>query len=264
MCKENPSDKKDTSAAQPSPSPEEKDGISERTKKIIGISALVIFVLFSAAMMYFVGVPLVRFLSEPEQFRQWVSEMGILGHIAFLGIMVLQVVIALIPGEVVEIGAGYAFGFWQGTFLCLLGATIGSALVFGLVRKFGSKLVEAFFPIEKIHSLKWIQNTRRLNTIVFIVFFIPGTPKDLLAYVVGLTPIKFRTWMAITFVARIPSVVTSTMGGNALGSRQYLSAIIVFAVTLLVSGAGILVYRRFFSKNKDADTANSEPDSNNS
>ena len=92
------------------------------------------------------GRPLLAYLREPEKFRDWVDGAGPMGRIYFLGIQVLQVVVAIIPGEPVEIGAGYAFGAVEGTGLCILGTVIGSMAVYFFVRRFGIKAVEIFFP----------------------------------------------------------------------------------------------------------------------
>jgi uncharacterized membrane protein YdjX (TVP38/TMEM64 family) len=169
---------------------------------------------------------------------------GVWGRILFVLLMALQVVVALIPGEPLEIGAGYAFGAVEGTLLCMAGITLGSLVVFLFVRRFGIRLVEVFFSREKIHSLKFLQNAKRLELITFFVFFIPGTPKDLLSYFVGLTDIKLSKWILIAGLARIPSIVTSTVGGDALGMQNYVFAVVVFSVTLVLSGAGLLVYSR--------------------
>jgi membrane protein DedA with SNARE-associated domain len=73
--------------------------------------------------------------------------------------------------------AGYAFGIWEGTLLCLVGAVIGSIIVFALVRHFGVKLVEVFYPREKIMSLRFLQNKKRMNLLVILILLIPGTPR---------------------------------------------------------------------------------------
>lgn len=218
--------------------------LTERGKKIAGIAAIGIFILFSGLVAWFIGKPMVQFVSEPDRFRAWVESKGALGQILFVGMMALQILVALIPGEPLEIGAGYAFGAVEGTILCVLGILIGSALVFGLVRKFGVRLVEVFFSKEKIQSLRFLQNPKKLNFLAFVVFFIPGTPKDLLSYFVGLTPMKFSTWILITGIARLPSVITSTVAGDALGLKNYQFALIVFGATLAVSGLGLWIYRR--------------------
>ena len=115
-------------------------------------------------------------------------------------------------------------------------------IVFLEVRKFGVKLVEVFFDIEKIKNLKFLQDEKRLDFITAVVFFLPGTPKDLLTYAVGLTDIKFSRFLLIVSVARFPSVITSTIGGSALGMANYKFAIIVFALTAVISLAGIAIY----------------------
>ncbi len=219
--------------------------MTEAHKKNLGIAAIAAFLLFFAAAGYFIGRPMIRFVSEPQLFRAWVDASGIWGRVLFVGMVAFQVVVALIPGEPLEIGAGYAFGAVEGTLLSLLGIAIGSALVFQFVRRFGIKLVEAFFPREKILSARFLQDSKRLNRIAFIVFLIPGTPKDLLSYFIGLTDMKFSTWLLIAGVARIPSVVTSTVFGNALGLQRYAFAAAALGIALLLALAGILIYRRF-------------------
>jgi len=103
--------------------------------------------------------------------------------------------------------------------------------------------VEAVFPREKIDALPLLNNEKALNATAFLLFFIPGTPKDLLTYAAGLTKIKVLPWVLLTSVARLPSIITSTVSGSALGTQQYVLAAVVFGLTALLSGAGFLVYR---------------------
>lgn len=213
-------------------------------KKLFGILAILIFILFCAAVFWFIGRPMLAFVSDSEQFRIWVASHGIWSRVAFVGMMVLQIIVAVIPGEPLEIGAGYAFGAWEGTALCLLGIVIGSAAIFLFVRTFGIKVVEIFFSREQIGSVRFLQNTQKLNLLTFFIFLIPGTPKDLLSYVVGLTKMNFLTWLGISGTARIPSVITSTIGGDALGMQNYQFAAFVFTVTLAISLGGLLLYHR--------------------
>ena len=213
-------------------------------KKVLGLLAVAVFILFSVAVGWFIGRPMVKLVGEPEQFRDWVDGHGIWGRLIFIGMMMLQVICALIPGEPFEIGAGYAFGAVEGTLLCLAGITLGCLVVFLFVRRFGVRLVEVFFSREKIDSVRFLQNTKRLELLIFIVNAIPGTPKDLLSYFVALTKIKLSSWLLIVVASRIPSVVTSTVGGSALGMENYVFAIVTFAVTLVVSGIGVLIYNR--------------------
>lgn len=218
--------------------------LTPKQKKIFGGVTLLVFLVFVVLVALFIGRPMLRFVSEPELFRNWVDGHGIWGRLLFLGMMIFQVFFAIIPGEPLEIGAGYAFGAIEGTLLCLIGTTVGGILVFLLVRKIGVRLVEVFFPIEKIRSLWFLRTAKRRNWLTFLLFFIPGTPKDLLCYFVGLTDMKLSTWIWITSIARIPSIITSTIGGDALGEEQYVLAIVAFAVTAIVSVVGILIYQK--------------------
>lgn len=218
--------------------------IDEKRKKIISAAAIILFVLFCAVVGWFIGRPIVQFVSEPQRFRGWVDAHGLWGKIAFVLMTMFQVIIAFVPGEPLEIGAGYAFGAIEGTLLCIIGITLGSMVVFGLVRKFGIKLVEVFFTFEKIKTAKFLQNKKRVAALVFLMFFLPGTPKDLLTYFVGITEIKIKHFIMIATFARLPSVITSTIGGSLLGVQKYAFAIIVFAITLIISIIGWLVYNQ--------------------
>ncbi len=217
---------------------------TQKQRRIIG--AAVVFLLAAAAAWLFwrVGKPMLRLVSRPEQFRDWVQARGVWGRLAYAGMVILQVLVALIPGEPLEIAGGYAFGALEGTLLCLGAAALGSLMVFGLVRRFGVRLVELFFPREKLRSLRFLQSSRRRNYLFMIVFMLPGTPKDLLCYFAGLTDMKFGVWLLICSVGRIPSVITSTIGGDALGTKSYVFAAAVFAAALAVSAAGVLIYRQ--------------------
>lgn len=216
----------------------------ENRKKWLAGAAIAVFILLSLAIAWFVGRPLIEHLREPEAFRAWIDAHGWLGRLAFVGISVLQIVIAIIPGEPVEMFAGYAFGFWLGTALCEAGILIGGALVFAFVHRFGRRALEIFFSREKVDSLGFLKDEKKLGFWVFLLFFIPGTPKDILTYVVPLTSMKLGHFLLLSGVARLPSVITSTIGGDALGTGNHWFAVAVFAVAGILSLAGALVYRR--------------------
>ncbi len=225
--------------------------MTEKHRKIVWLIAIVIFIAIMAVITVFVGGPIIRFAEEPEQFRSWVDAAGVWGRLVFLGIVVLQVVVAFIPGEPIELVAGYAFGFWEGSLLTLLGFLLGSWLVFALVRKFGIKLVEVFFSREKMEEIKFLKNPKKTKAISFILMVIPGTPKDMLSYFAGLTQLTTLEWLTIVTVGRVPSLITSTITGAAAGEKNYLVSGISLAVTLIISAAGIVYYRQICKQGKD-------------
>lgn len=218
--------------------------MSNKQKKVNSIIFLLILLVFFLILTILIGKPMIEFVSEPEKFRHWVNGHGFFGKIVFLVMQVFQVLFSIIPGEPLEIGAGYAFGAFEGTILCMIGNLIGGVLIFLFVRTLGVRFVEIFFPLEKIQSLKFLQDERKFNTIMYIVFLLPGTPKDLLSYFAGLTKIKWSEWIFITTVGRLPSIVTSTISGGALGEKKYITAIVVFAITATLSILGFIIYNK--------------------
>ena len=231
--------------------------MTERQKKWVAVSGVAAFLLLSVLVFWFVGRPLVQYLTEPEQFRAWVNTHGLWGRAVFLAMTVLQVFVAIIPGEPLEICAGYAFGAVEGTLLCILGMAVGQALVMWFVRRFGMRAVEVFIPKEKISSMAFLRKTKRVYLFFVLAFLLPGTPKDLLTYLVGMTSIPLGQWVFVSSVCRLPSVVTSTLGGDALGQGAMIHAAVVFAVTICVSLLGLLVYRGICKK-RERETEHSD------
>lgn len=217
--------------------------MTEKHKKMVALLAVFVFVLFCAAVGYFIGVPMVRLAKEPAQFQALVDSYGIWGRLIFVGMVVLQVIVAFIPGEPIELAAGYAFGFMEGSLLTLAGFLIGSWLVFILVRKFGVKLVEVFFPPEKILEFSFLKNPKKTKTIAFLLMLIPGTPKDFLSYFAGLTQLNVKQWLLIVTIGRLPSLISSTATGAAAGQKNYILSGIVLGITMLLTVAGIAYYR---------------------
>ncbi|WP_334137204.1 TVP38/TMEM64 family protein [Muricomes intestini] len=225
---------------------------NNRKKVLTLISATILLAVFVTATII-LWKPFTDTFQKPDKFRMWVNSHGVWGRLAFIGIASLQVLFAFIPGEPLELAAGYAFSTFEGTALCLLGDAIGSSVIFLLTKKLGMKILEILLSREKIRSLHFLQDSKNLNLLIFVLFFIPGTPKDIITYVVGLTPMKLRTFLLLTSIARIPSILTSAMAGDALGIQDYKAAIIVYAVTGIVSLAGIFIYHKItkhFQKNK--------------
>ncbi len=228
-----------------------KKHLTKEQQKALGIAAIAVAVIATVLIIWRVGVPLVRFASEPDKFRAWVNSSGVLGRFAYMGMVILQVIIAVLPGEPFEIAAGYAFGAVEGTILCIAASTLGSVMVFLLVRYFGVPLTEVFFPPEKLQRIRFLKTTSKRDFIFLVIFMIPGTPKDLLCYFAGLTDMKFSLWLMICSLGRIPSIITSTVGGDALGTSNYWLAGGVFAVTLIISAAGLFIYDRICKKHKN-------------
>ncbi|MBQ8147196.1 MAG: TVP38/TMEM64 family protein [Lachnospiraceae bacterium] len=237
---------------------EEKTDKSLIRKRILSSVIIVLFLAVLVVVFIKVGKPLVAFVTDSEQLRAWVDDNWLWSRLAYIGIVMLQIFVAVIPGEPFEIAAGYAFGAVEGTIICLIGSALGGTLVFLLVRKFGVKLVEVFISVEKMNSLKFLQDSKKRDVLIFLLFFIPGTPKDALTYFAGLTKMELKNWIIITTVAKFPAIVTSTVGGNAIGGQNYMFAIIVFAITFILSAVGMVFYNQFTKRKQEEIAATKE------
>lgn len=204
---------------------------------------LVIVTVIGAVLLY-------EYIDDLEAFAK---DNIVIGSIIFSAVCAIQVVFAFIPGEMVEIAAGVLFGPWWGTLFCLLAETAGSVIVIILVRKFGRGLVESLYPREKIDALPILSDRKKRNAFIFLLFAIPGTPKDFLTYIIGLTKISIPTYILLTFFARIPSVITSTFAGSSIGEGKLIQAVIIFVITALISGIGYLIYHSIQKKNDKKD-----------
>ncbi|MBP5270139.1 MAG: TVP38/TMEM64 family protein [Clostridia bacterium] len=219
-------------------------------KKAAAAVGIVLSVLIAAAVTLAVFRPFVSTLSEPEKFAEWVEGYGIWGKLIYSAAVVWQIIVPVLPGELFEIAAGYAFGAVRGTLWCMAAEAAGSVAVLLLTRRFGQPLLEIFFKKEKIESSRFLTGSKRKALLFSLLFVLPGTPKDLMCYYAGLTGLPLPLLLAVCTLGRFPAVVTSTLGGAGLGSRRYLFAVIVFAVTAIVSLAGVLLYSKLTGKKK--------------
>ena len=216
------------------------DAYTRRRKQLAGISIAVVTTLVVLVTL-FVWNWLSSF--SQEDFRDYIRSFGALGWLVLLCLQILQVFIALIPGEIVESAAGFAFGPVVGTLVCYIGIVIASILIFWLTRRYGVRLVEVFVARERINELRFLNTAKKRNALLFFLYFIPGTPKDLLTYFAGLTDIRFREFLVISLIARIPSILSSTFGGHMLGNENYWGAVLLYGITGFVSLFGVFLYR---------------------
>ncbi len=218
----------------------------QRAKQIISLVSVAAILLLIVFLTWFFMTN-VSEIMDAESFKDFVLSFGTKGILVGFGVQVLQVFGAFIPGEVIEIGLGYAYGAILGTIICFGGLIAASAVIFSLVKKFGIRMVELFTSKEHFYEMKFIkkavENPERLQKLVFLLYIIPGTPKDLFVYLFGLTPMSCREFLMISTLARIPSVVSSTVGGMLIHNGNYLAAGILFAVTAVLSIVGMAAYR---------------------
>lgn len=222
-------------------------------KKILKNSFPIIIFVAVMGILTLILWPYVEELATPEgreAFKVWVDGLGFGGWLVTLGIQLLQIFVALIPGEPVELMLGYVWGPWLGTLTCLIGIFIGTATIFLLVRKFGMKFVSRFVDPEELKRYKFLRDKNKVDITVFILFFIPGTPKDALTYIAPIAPIGAVKYLLIATFARIPSIITSTILGDSIADGKWVLALVVFAITAVISVLGIILGNRYIEHRK--------------
>ena len=218
-------------------------GLRRRRALVLIVAALVLAVLAACCVAWLPEV--YAWASDAAAVRAFVSEHALLSRLAVGGINALQIALAFLPGEPVELASGYAFGFWEGTVVCLAASAAASSAIFWAVRRWGWSLVGLFFDRGHLDRFSWLHDARKLELVMLVAFLIPGTPKDFLTYFAGLTSMRFPAVLAITTLGRIPSIVTSTVAASALGSGNYGIAVGSVAVAVALAAAGGALYRRF-------------------
>lgn len=223
---------------------------------LIQIIGIAVFILVSIGIAIW-AIPYIKNLGDPavrEFYKQKIDQMGIGGFFVILGVQVLQVVVAVIPGEPVELLSGLLFGGIWGLVVCLIGILIGTVIIYYLVKKFGKPLVDMFVPGQVFEKWKFLQDARKLETIFFVLFIIPGTPKDLLTYLAPLTMIRPGVFFMIATLARIPAIVTSTFAGASIYHENFVFTGIMLAVAILLAFVGIFANKKimaFIDKQKE-------------
>ncbi|MEA4833375.1 hypothetical protein SDC9_123600 [bioreactor metagenome] len=205
--------------------------VPRKTALIINIAALILFIGICVAVCICIYPYLKTYSENPELVAEYIRQNSFKGVLVLLGMQILQVVVAIIPGEILEIAAGVAFGPIFGLILAEIGVAAGSTIIFLLFKKLGKPLVYSMLGEEKLSKLeKFGGDIKRREKILFWLFFIPGLPKDLLTYVAPFTGFSLTRFLAITLIARIPSILTSTVAGDAVLSGNYATAAIIFAI----------------------------------
>jgi TatA/E family protein of Tat protein translocase len=181
---------------------------------------------------------LVRLYVDQHFLKQTLREWGMLGPVIFIVLQALQVVIAPIPGELTGVLGGFLFGQWLGLAYSTVGLTQGSVAAFGVGRWFGAHYVRNLVGQETWTKMSFIVETEG-TILCFIVYLIPGFPKDIVCYLFGLSPIPFWVFAVTSTLGRIPGTWALSAQGTKVASGQYLELLLF---TALVAAVAIPLY----------------------
>ena len=207
--------------------------------KFAGLIAFFLVMLLICALIF----PYIKELFEPggvERVIDKVRDAGPVGVFILLGLQFLQIVVAFIPGEVTQVAAGMLYGPWFGALIILIGCIISSAFIFALVHKLGAPFVQSMVPTKYLDKFRAFEKSGKLNMIVFILFLIPGLPKDVFTYLVPLTDMRMRDFVLLSNIGRIPGVIVSTYAADGLVAGRIWESVIIFVAAALIAVLGIV------------------------
>jgi uncharacterized membrane protein YdjX (TVP38/TMEM64 family) len=206
--------------------------------------AFPLFVCLVVALVLVFRNQLWGLFKDREAVRAWIGGRGAWGPAAYIGLQIIQVVIFVIPGEIVQVAGGYVFGFGLGSLYTVIGIGLGSLFNFYAGRLLGRPFVESLFPKEKIEEVERVTGSGKGAAGFFLLFVIPGIPKDVLCYVAGVSKLRLLAFLAVSMAGRLPGILGSSYMGSAAYSGAYRGAIIVFAIAAALFALGLIFKER--------------------
>lgn len=223
----------------------------EKQKRLKLVFNIIIVVLFLAGIVFVTvkyGPYLSKLASKPQELKDALNSFGWRGVLVFMLLQALQVIVAAIPGEFVQLAGGYIYGAWLGTLYSLAGIVTGSVIVFFVARFLGYPLVRTFVSQKNLDKFNFMMNSSKSDVAMFLLFLIPGIPKDILTYIAGLTPVKPLKFFAIITIGRLPALFGSSVIGSSTQKGDYLLVVILSVAALILFTAGLLLRDRIITK----------------
>ena len=228
-----------------------------KNKKKISFVKIILLIVVVIACIGLIAYlfPVLRNLSTHEgqvAFKEKIDNSGVWGFLILLGLQFAQIFLVIIPGEPLEILAGMCYGAIGGTIFVLCSIALSTAIVFGLVRKYGKKFIYQSFDqkkIDRIEKSKIFQNPKKIELILALCFAITGAPKDILIYIGGLLPIKPVRFILISTFCRLPSIVSSTIVGEYFSEGNWKVSLLVYGITFVITILTFCIIR-IFDKDK--------------
>ncbi len=213
-------------------------------KTIFGLgvfSAVVAGILF---LLFPLG--LAEYFTDRRLLAHFFSEHRTNAVFIFIGLQILQVVAAPVPGEVTGFVGGVFFGTVGGIIYSTIGLTIGSWLAFVLARTAGRPLVEKIVNPETINRYDYVMKHKGIF-LAFLMFLIPGFPKDILCYLLGLGHMKHRDFLVVSTTGRLFGTVLLTVEGSFFRDKRYGAFYTVLGISIVVIML-VMIYREYIER----------------
>ena len=177
---------------------------------------------------------LVRLYSDKHFLKETLHAWGILAPLIFIALQALQVIIAPIPGDITGLLGGFLFGEWLGLFYSTIGLTLGSVAAFGVGRWLGAHYVRTLVSQQTWDKMGFIIEAEG-TILCFIIFLIPGLPKDMVCYLFGMSPMPLWVFTLVSTLGRFPGTWVLSAQGAHTAAGDYLEVILLTAIVFAVA-----------------------------
>ncbi|MCY6369752.1 TVP38/TMEM64 family protein [Clostridium ganghwense] len=230
--------------------------IKDQIIKYKGYIILIIVLLFLIISGYEYYYKYSYILKDPEKLKTFIMSYGKYSILVFFIIQVIQVVAFFIPGEIVQIAGGYIFGAGIGGIISLGGITGGSILVYLIANEFGKPFVEKIVSEKKINFLEKILKAGSKRFVIFLLYLIPGLPKDIFGYICGVSDISLKDFAIYSTLGRIPGIFVSAYFGSKMFTQNMEQLIFIAVIMSILFIIGVLkgdnIIRKIINSHKKA------------
>ncbi len=224
---------------------------SKKLFKMIAVLVSAGAVIAAAAALWACLPWLWRFFFDPaaqQQLSGWLASFGPWTFFVIIALQVVQIVFVVLPGKPLEVAAGLLYGALGGIAVTYAGVLAGTVLVYYLSKRFGRPLVRRFISEETLDRYTALTHSPKFEPLVFLLFLIPGTPKDVLTYLAGLTDVKPVRYFLYSSLARVPTILFSTAAGGLIADGNFGLSVALILVVGALGAAGLVFHDKILSR----------------
>lgn len=223
----------------------------KKNKSYIVLVIIAIFFIFIGFEYYY------RYsyiLEDPEKTKEYITSYGNFSIYVFIFMQIIQVIAFFIPGEIVQIAGGYIFGTVLGSILSLTGISIGSSIIYFISNRFGKPFIEKFISEKRVNFVQKALKLGSKKIVIFLLYLIPGLPKDILGYVSGISDINYKSYISYSTLGRVPGIVISAYFGSKMFEKEKTTIIVIATImsALFIFGVikGEKIFKNIMTKRK--------------
>jgi uncharacterized membrane protein YdjX (TVP38/TMEM64 family) len=214
-----------------------KPELKKKLKRDFAILKLIILALIIiglSVLIYMLAPEFVTIFKDIDKAKEYLLQYEAASILIFMLLQIIQIVISVLPGQVLQFVAGYIYGFPFGILWSLIGIGLGTIITFYLAKFLGKDAMHVIFDEDKITRFINLLNSKKAYTVIFVLFLIPGIPKDLISYAAGVSEIKIKPFLILSIVGRSPALIATIAMSRLLYNGDYIwLGIFIFIVAIL-------------------------------